>query len=239
MLTKLHECGCSAALTDLGLSKYGNYKLHERRIWNGLKISIENRKNSRRHWKDLNSGEEGSNFMHYAYGYIRMTEGSDGDHLDVYLGEDKKAKNVYIVNQMKKPPGSVKGDGRHWIAYDEQKCMLNFSSAAEAKKAYLKQYNDARFFGSMLTMPVTIFKTKALRSLVGGRHKLAGSIEQIIKPEHMVETSSLVGLRPITNSNDAAPEDKIDRMFGPTVNATGNETTPAMSEGSGSEASWN
>jgi len=232
MLATFYKLGSSDALK---LLKLANRKLHERRVWRGLKISIENRQGSRRYWKDPNSGDEGSTYMHYPYGYIRLTEGSDGDHIDVYLGPNKNAKNVYIVNQMKKPEGSVKGDGKRWSQYDEQKCMLGFNSAAEAKKAYIKQYDDARFFGSIVTLPFETFKIKALRSLVGGRHKIALDVEPISEPERCIETSSLLGLRR-AYSPGATTEDTIDRAFGPEQDATGG-TAPAISLNRGSERS--
>ena len=34
--------------------------------------------------------------MHYDYGYIRGTVGTDSDHVDCYIGPDKNAKKVYV-----------------------------------------------------------------------------------------------------------------------------------------------
>lgn len=145
------------------MSKYAAaHKLQGRRNFRGLEISIENKKGSRRYWYDPHGKEKGSTLMHADYGYIRRTEGTDGDHVDVYLGPNEDAPMVYIINQVKKPEGSVKGDGRTWSGFDEQKCMLGFASAEAAKALYLKQYDDPRFFGSMKQMAFDEFASKVL-----------------------------------------------------------------------------
>jgi hypothetical protein len=119
----------------------------------GFDISIENPRGSSRHWKDPHSGESGTTVMKYDYGYFRRTEGTDGDHVDVYVGPDTDSSSVFIVDQMKKP------DFRR---FDEQKVMLGFKDAKAAKAAYLAHYNDPRFFGSMREMGVEEFKGKVL-----------------------------------------------------------------------------
>ena len=116
-----------------------------------MQISVENAKGTRRHWYDEHGDETGSSFMHHDYGYIRGTKGTDGDHVDVYVGPNPEHREVHVVTQMKKP------DFRE---VDEQKVMLGFPSAKHAKAAYLKQYDDPRFFGSMKTMDVDAFKRK-------------------------------------------------------------------------------
>ncbi|HET8550890.1 MAG TPA: hypothetical protein VFM97_00250 [Gammaproteobacteria bacterium] len=129
----------------------GNYKKKHIRF-RGLDISIENPKGSVRSGVDPD-GHEWRQKMHCAYGYIRRTEGVDGDHVDVYIGPDEDAENVYIVHQRKA------GD---WKAYDEDKCMLGFATLADAKRAYLRQYDDPRFLGPVTVMPFEDFKDKAL-----------------------------------------------------------------------------
>lgn len=133
--------------------KKASYKLDGEQKFRGLDVAIENAKGSTRKWKDKFGKETGQTKMHFAYGYIRMTKGTDGDHVDVYLGPDEQAESVFIVNQMRKPD---------FKTFDEQKVMLGFPDAAAAKAAYLKQYNDPGFFGSMKTMPFEEFKMKVL-----------------------------------------------------------------------------
>jgi hypothetical protein len=129
------------------------HKLSRRMEFRGLKISVETDKGESRHWYDPNNKEKGSTKMKFPYGYIRMTKGIDGDHVDVYVGPNEDAKNVYVVHQQRAP---------NFDKYDEDKCMLGFDSADAAKKAYLDHYNDDRFFGSMTVMPFEQFKTKVL-----------------------------------------------------------------------------
>lgn len=156
------------------------HKLQGRmKLW-GLDISIENARGSVRRWFDPHGKETGSTKMHHHYGYIRNTEGTDGDHVDVYIGPDTTSEKVFIIDQMKKPKGSKPGDGLDWVVFDEQKIMLGFPSAEAAKSAYMKQYDDPRFFGSMKEMTMQDFKLKVLDKTnhgkkVASRH---GSEEQ-------------------------------------------------------------
>ncbi|HET7674772.1 MAG TPA: hypothetical protein VFL54_04555, partial [Gammaproteobacteria bacterium] len=83
----------------------------------------------------------------------RRTEGVDGDHVDVYIGPNEDAENVYIVHQRQ---------AGNWKEYDEDKCMLGFATLADAKRAYLRQYDDPRFLGPVTVMPFKDFKDKAL-----------------------------------------------------------------------------
>lgn len=126
-------------------------KLHGRMEFQGLPISIENRAGSRRYWYDHEADEHGSTKMKYPYGYVKGTLGLDGDAVDVFVGPEEDSDLVVVITQLKRPDFSE---------VDEQKVMLGFSSASEAKKAYLKHYNDPRFFGSMKTMSVAEFKDK-------------------------------------------------------------------------------
>jgi hypothetical protein len=45
--------------------------------------------------------------------------------------------------------------------YDEDKAMLGFDSEAEARAAYLKQYDRPGFLGSVDAMEIETFKEKA------------------------------------------------------------------------------
>lgn len=122
-----------------------NYK-KPRRQWNGLEIAIENPVGS------IREGKGWRTKMQNAYGYICRSEAVDGDEVDVYLGPDlDTAPMVYIVQQRRA------GD---WNAYDEDKCMLGFESEAAARAAYLAHYDDARFLGPIIAMPVDEFVRK-------------------------------------------------------------------------------
>lgn len=114
----------------------------------GLPISIEN---------DIGGVREGEGWrtvMLYPYGYIRKTTGVDGDHVDCYVGPNVHSDRVFVVHQ--KIPGKVYSKD----SYDEDKVMLGFSTADEAKKAYLAHYDRPDFFGDMTEMGMDEFKSK-------------------------------------------------------------------------------
>lgn len=125
---------------------WSGHKLQGRRKWNGLDISIENRKGSVRKGTDPD-GHEWAITMKHPYGYIRGTEGTDGDHLDCYLGEHEDAPQVFIIHQNNPDTGK----------YDEDKVMLGFKDGQEAKKAYMEQYDRPGFFGGMDSMTLDKF----------------------------------------------------------------------------------
>lgn len=139
----------------------GGRQLHDRVKFRGLDISIENRAGSVREWYDPDKGEYGETLMSTPYGYVRGSVGQDGDHVDVYVGPNELAPEVYVINQMKRP---------EFVRFDEQKCMLGFDSPGEAKAVYLSHFDDERFFGTMQTMPFEEFKEKVLAT--NGRNRL-------------------------------------------------------------------
>ena len=48
------------------------------------------------------SGKQWEQEMQNTYGYIRGTEGVDGDHIDVSLSDDPSQGDVFVVDQMNK-----------------------------------------------------------------------------------------------------------------------------------------
>lgn len=145
------------------------YKLHYRTKWNGLPISIENRKGSKRYWYDKETDTKGETLMHYPYGYIRLTEAADGDHVDVFIGPDENAKFVYVVHQMKAPS---------FTEYDEDKCMLGFKDRHSAKKAYLMHFDKPGFFGDMIAIPTEKF----IERCKSGQYRKGEKIEKARPP---------------------------------------------------------
>ena len=145
-------------------AKLAAHKLHGRRKFRNLNISIENRKGSSRHWYDPHEDRHGSTVQKYPYGYIRMTEGMDGEHIDCYVGPHENAKNVYVVTTNKAPD---------FKKIDEQKCMLGFSSATAARKAFMQHYANPGFFRSMKAIPYEKFEKKVLATLHGKQKKVA------------------------------------------------------------------
>lgn len=133
---------------------YANRKLHYKTEFQGLPISVENRRGSVRTGND-DDGSVWRTRMAVPYGYIRGTKGMDGDHIDVFVGDNGDASMAYVVHA-KRPPT--------FSAYDEDKVLLGFGSAAEAKKVFLSHYDDERFFGGMDAIPMEQFKRQVLRS---------------------------------------------------------------------------
>jgi len=123
--------------------------LHGSVSFRGLDIAIENQKSSSRGWKNPDNGTEGMSHVKHAYGYFRGSMAEDGDALDVYVGPNQDAANVYVVKQLKAPD---------YEEYDELKCMLGFDTTEDAKRAYQKQYNNPRFYGTMYAMPFEKFR---------------------------------------------------------------------------------
>ena len=106
----------------------GNYRKGHITL-DGYDITIENPKGSTRSGVDAN-GQSWSVTMNNDYGYIRGTEGVDGDHIDVFLSDDPTTGEVYVIDQ-------VNDDG----SFDEHKVMYGFKSALAAKRAYLANYS--------------------------------------------------------------------------------------------------
>ncbi|MCL1609479.1 LPD38 domain-containing protein [Marseilla massiliensis] len=110
----------------------GNYKKGHVRIGQ-FDITVENPKGSVRRGTDAN-GKPWETTMQNTYGYIRGTEGVDGDHIDVFLTDDIDGWNgrrVYVVDQYNE-------DG----TFDEHKVMLGFNDEDDARNAYFANYSD-------------------------------------------------------------------------------------------------
>lgn len=109
----------------------------------GVPIVVETPAGATRRWIS-DDGESGETTMLCDYGHFAGTRGADGEEVDVILGPNRDADAAYVVHQMR-PPDFTK--------YDEDKVMCGFSSADEAKRAYLDHYDDPRFFGAMTEIP--------------------------------------------------------------------------------------
>jgi hypothetical protein len=126
-------------------------KLEGRINFQGLNISIENDKGSTRSGVGRD-GKPWSVTMSHPYGYIRMTQGVDGDHVDCFVGPNPEAKFAYIIH-------TNDYTGR---SYDEDKVMHGFDSPEEAQGAFLANFNDAKYFRSIEEMPMDEFKRQVL-----------------------------------------------------------------------------
>lgn len=105
---------------------------------NGLEFHVEWPKGSIRSYE---GDDTYVTHMKADYGYIYGVDGTDGDQLDVYLGDDLNSSRAFIIEQ-------VKEDG----SYDEDKVMLGFTSEEEAVDIYL-QHMPAFMFGNIREVP--------------------------------------------------------------------------------------
>jgi hypothetical protein len=126
----------------------GNYRMAHISV-KGMEIAIENPKGSKRYYTDEKTGEKKYTVMNNHYGYFNVTEGKDGDAVDVFIGpEIDNFENVYCVDQNNK-----KGE------FDETKVMLGFTSKKEAKEAYLSNYSpDWKGFRAITGVSLKHFK---------------------------------------------------------------------------------
>jgi N12 class adenine-specific DNA methylase len=108
----------------------GNYKKGHVQI-GAFNVTIEQPKGSVRNGVDK-GGKKWKIEMQNTYGYIRGTEGVDGDHIDVFLSDNIDGWNgskVFVIDQYNE-------DG----SFDEHKVMLGFNDIDEANAAYLNNY---------------------------------------------------------------------------------------------------
>lgn len=115
----------SEAQAEAGNYPKGKVTMH------GFQVVLENPKGSTRSGTDP-SGKSWSVKMKTDYGYISRTEGKDGDHVDVFVGPHPDSEFVAVVDQV--DPQTLK--------FDETKVMLGFTTLADAKEAYLSNYED-------------------------------------------------------------------------------------------------
>lgn len=138
-------------------------------VFQGIPVDIEQRKGDTRKGVDKD-GHKWAIKMHAHYGEVRASKktiggkGVDGDRLDVYLGDDEGAREVYVIHQNDPTTGR----------YDEDKCMLAFPSKEAALACYRKQYDRPGFYGGCTTMSIDRFKAKlADKEQAGARIKKA------------------------------------------------------------------
>ena len=110
----------------------GNYKKGHVQIGT-FNVTIEQPKGSVRSGVDAD-GKKWETEMQNTYGYIRGTEGVDGDHIDVFLSDDIDGwdgHKVFVVDQRN-------ADG----SFDEHKVMLGFNDINDAEAAYMSNYEE-------------------------------------------------------------------------------------------------
>jgi len=124
----------------------GNYKKGHVKL-QGLDISIENPRGSVRS-SQPGARKQWSQEMAHHYGYIRRTEGADGDQIDTFIGTDIESPNIFVIDQIDQRTG----------VFDEHKAMIGFKNPAAAKRGYLASYEQGWKSGPVTQMSIAEFK---------------------------------------------------------------------------------
>lgn len=125
----------------------GNYKKGHVSV-QGLDISIENPKGSTRSSKP-GARKQWSQKMKDHYGYLRRTEGADGEQIDVFIGENPTNDRVFVVDQVNQQTGD----------FDEHKAMIGYNNQADAKRGYLRNFEKGWKPGAITEMSMDEFKS--------------------------------------------------------------------------------
>lgn len=149
--TAAHEAATSP-LNDLpeptqAQKEAGNYQKGHVNV-HGMDVTIENPRGSERSGQRPD-GTTWSHTMSDHYGYIRRTEGADGEHIDTYIGPKPESDRVYVIDQLTQQDGS----------FDEHKVMLGFNSRDKAVAAYKSNFDKGWKVGPVKGMSVDEFKT--------------------------------------------------------------------------------
>ncbi len=166
----------------------GNYKKGHVQVGT-FDVTIEQPVGSVRRGTDAD-GKEWETTMQNTYGYIRGTQGVDGDHIDVFLSTDIDAWNgrrVVIVDQY-----------NHDGTFDEHKVMLGFNDKADAINAYLANYEDGWEKGRRL-----VFSTANLEDF----EKWIESSHRKQKPYHEYKIADKAEIEESTPENPVSSTD--------------------------------
>lgn len=175
-----------------GQKEAGNYKKGHVQVGT-FDVTIEQPVGSVRRGVDAD-GKEWETTMQNTYGYIRGTEGVDGDHIDVFLSDNIDGWNgrrVVIVDQYN-PNGT----------FDEHKVMLGFNDKADAINAYLANYEKGWEKGRRL-----VFSTATLDDF----EKWIESSHRKQKPYHEYKIADKAEVDESTPKNSVSATDyRID-----------------------------
>lgn len=136
--------GVSEAQAEAGNYRKDHIHMH------GMQIAIENAKGHTRSGVGRD-GKPWSVVMPAHYGYIKRTEGKDGDHVDAYIGPHKASPRVYVIDQ-------VEAETKK---FDEHKVFIGFGSEAQVINTYKKAFSDGKGadrIGRLVSMTVRQFR---------------------------------------------------------------------------------
>ncbi len=131
--------------------------------WNGLDITLQVPKGGTRTAKD-GSWEKPN--MPASYGYVKRSEGRDGEQVDIYFGDHPQSQRVWIVDQ-------IDPETRR---FDEHKILAGFMTPAAARQAYVAAFSDGsgdRRIGAFTQMSIPQLRNWLKR---GRRTKAVGKL---------------------------------------------------------------
>jgi hypothetical protein len=127
----------------------GNYA-HGHATFQGIPISIENAAGSVRRGVGPD-GKPWETTVQHPYGYIKRSEGADGEHVDTYIGPHPDSGTAFVVDQIDPQTGKL----------DEHKAVLGARSPAEAAAIYDAGFSDGSGpsrRAAITAMPIPEFK---------------------------------------------------------------------------------
>lgn len=122
-------------------------------------ILVENKKGSTRSGTGP-KGKTWSTVMPAHYGEFKGTQGTDGDPVDVYVGDDMTSDMAYIVHTAKPPSFS---------RYDEDKVAIGYKSLSEVREMMEAAYDDKRFFKGLSACSIEDLKVLLRKKAARGK----------------------------------------------------------------------
>ena len=132
-----------------GQIEAGNYRKGHL-TFQGLPVTIETPAGAERRGVGPN-GEPWSVVLAHPYGYVKGTEGADGEHVDTYIGPHPESQTAFVIDQI---------DPRT-RTFDEHKAVLGATTPDEAAAIYDAGFSDgsgASRRQSITPMPIPEFK---------------------------------------------------------------------------------
>lgn len=134
----------TAAQAEAGNYRKGHLTLHD------MDIAVETPKGATRRGIGP-GGEPWENESPAHYGYLKRTEGADGEHVDTYVGSHPESKRAFVVDQIDPETGK----------FDEHKAILGARTLEEAREIYDGGFSDGSGpdrRAAIAEMPVSEFK---------------------------------------------------------------------------------
>jgi inorganic pyrophosphatase-like protein len=114
----------------------------------GLPVVVETRRGRVRRGKEPD-GTPWATKMEVPYGYFPGVRGLDDGDLDVFVGDDKDATDVYLVTTMKYPD---------YTEPDEVKVFARFPSESAVRRCFNRHYDRPQALGYVRHLSVEQFQ---------------------------------------------------------------------------------